>query len=73
MSTLKIVGQPHSSEAKSNDPTQVAALGAFVEFATTINIPNDKGETLLDRTWWAWTIRNEYDWMDEHWLFNARD
>ena len=73
MSALKIVGQPHSAESKSNDLTRVVAPGVLAELATTLSIPNNKGEKLLDRTWWAWTTRSEYDWMDEHWPFNTRD
>jgi hypothetical protein len=77
MSTLKSVGQPDSSESKSNDATRDVVLGALSECAapgsTPRSTPRKKSETLLDRTWWAWTTRREYDWMDEHWPFNDGD
>jgi hypothetical protein len=73
MSTLKSVGQPDPSESKGNDATRDVALGALSECTATRSTPGKKGETLLDRTWWAWTTRSEYDWMDEHWPFNDRD
>jgi hypothetical protein len=72
MYTLKSVGQPDSSKSKSNDPTRDVALAAVSECVATRST-GKKDEKLLARTWWAWTTRNEYDWMDEHWPFNDRD
>jgi len=73
MNTLKSVGQPDSSESKSNGRTRDVAPGALSECVATRSAPGKKDEKLLDQRWSAWTTRNEYDWMDKHWPFNDRD
>jgi hypothetical protein len=70
MSSPKSVGQPEYFESINDYATRKLALGERSECAKTRGAPTQGNEKLLDKRGWAWSARNEYDWMDEHGPFN---
>jgi hypothetical protein len=70
---LKSFGKLNSPESKTTDSNQNVAVGALSGGAAPYSVINRNGEKVIARQCWAWTDRNGYDWMNEHWPFTDKD